>query len=935
MTHRVGLNLILAIGLVMALGSTPVNSSPVIREEALTRAADGGEDIIRENYSVAGVVAAFDDLVYWGEWLGFHKGDAPYTRFLCTKTPVDACLPWCPRPPGSPIGTDPTRKQHFQGIARSPRAGVPPILFVTRAGDPNSLINPTQGALWVLQMGSKSTSNEQLGERLRSNRLAHNTETEDTVPPADDKVINWIEFDQDYDDGSLDYYHPGGIQMVGDILAVSLEGPNAPGLPAGKIAFFDTKDPRALEHLSHLDIELPAGHKAAAVGITRLPDDHYGVVVFTGGDKNTLEFYMSSGTDILDSSNQFEHYDSISEAELEVLAEDRYWNFDPAPSSVNFVNEANEVGEALYLIGARNEDINSPIFPGDNQLYLWQVTGFDEDKKDEPAEVRNVSLDGVRKEVKKWLRSKGANSLLPCHTLFLNQLERQEANLNASAGAYVSPTGELLYYGTSFWNLGPSEIIRMAELHHKEVSHTGACGPQFRANHLGGPYAIPEGSDLTLNGEVFTVEPWVSLYKHDGWDEQAMNERVIIDWADMKKDDYWLFNRLDGDFNDEVSSFRWCGPEGATLELFDSKPTEDFSELHWEGDWEDAKDGPQGWISCAGTGLVYGTRDFDYLASEAPNCQHHGGGSAENFEEDVTSARFRWTPPTATYGWLLDGEPGPDNLEPIESGKRAIFHAGRGSSTHTVELTVWSETVSTLVEVYNVPPTITITNIAPSPADEGQEVTLSAEWSDPGAPEVTTTIRWGDSTTDPVGQISASQLTDPFSGSFEFSHVYADNGTYTIQVRVNDGEAEVCVDREMAVNNVAPTVDAGLDQVIYEGDVLTLDPATFNDQGTLDTHTATVDWGDGSPLQAGLVSESPFGPPGSSAGADGTVEASHQYLGSPGDYTVTVCVTDDDGAKTCAALTVTVVHGFLRFCAYADDEHPGVILHHDALAHCA
>ena len=35
------------------------------------------------------------------------------------------------------------------------------------------------------------------------------------------------------------------------------------------------------------------------------------------------------------------------------------------------------------------------------------------------------------------------------------------------------------------------------------------------------------------------------------------------------------------------------------------------------------------------------------------------------------------------------------------------------------------------------------------------------------------------------------------------------------------------------------------DQTANEGEILILDPiATFNDLGTLDTHNATIDWGD-------------------------------------------------------------------------------------------
>ena len=86
-------------------------------------------------------------------------------------------------------------------------------------------------------------------------------------------------------------------------------------------------------------------------------------------------------------------------------------------------------------------------------------------------------------------------------------------------------------------------------------------------------------------------------------------------------------------------------------------------------------------------------------------------------------------------------------MEPIGGGKKAIFHAHQGSSTNTVKLTVWDKEVSTLIEVYNVPPIFGPITIDPSPADEGQEVTLTGTWSDPGASVVTLTIDWGDGTT--------------------------------------------------------------------------------------------------------------------------------------------------------------------------------------------
>ena len=256
----------------------------------------------------------------------------------------------------------------------------------------------------------------------------------------------------------------------------------------------------------------------------------------------------------------------------------------------------------------------------------------------------------------------------------------------------------------------------------------------------------------------------------------------------------------------------------------------------------------------------------------------------------------------------------------------------------------WSDLATIIVQ--NVPPSVDAE--ADQSIYEGDEATLWASFTDPGyddpdagtVEDFTARIDWGDGTSESVipDETPGSKGVDTV-GRVEASHVYADDGVYTVEVCVKDDDMDDFVDEScdtitVTVHNVAPTAHAGADQVVYEGDIVTLDPAAFHDQGTLDAHTATVDWGDGLPPEDAVVSESPFGPPGSTAGADGTVTASHQYLAGPGTYPVTVCVRDDDGAETCDSLNVTVFHGFLRFCAYADDEHDGATVQQDAVLLC-
>jgi len=178
--------------------------------------------------------------------------------------------------------------------------------------------------------------------------------------------------------------------------------------------------------------------------------------------------------------------------------------------------------------------------------------------------------------------------------------------------------------------------------------------------------------------------------------------------------------------------------------------------------------------------------------------------------------------------------------------------------------------------------TVTVRNAAPTvnagpdqTVDEGDTVSFSGSYTDPGTSD-THAIGWDFGDGSPV-----------VTGTLTPTHVYADNGDYTVTLTVTDDDGGVGTDTLIVtVYNVAPTVDAGADQTVYSGETVSFS-GSFTDPGTLDTFTIEWDFGDGTPK------------------ATGTLTPTHVYLAAQ-DYTVTLTVTDDDGGVGSDTLTITV-----------------------------
>lgn len=223
--------------------------------------------------------------------------------------------------------------------------------------------------------------------------------------------------------------------------------------------------------------------------------------------------------------------------------------------------------------------------------------------------------------------------------------------------------------------------------------------------------------------------------------------------------------------------------------------------------------------------------------------------------------------------------------------------------------------------------TVTVTNVVPSidaltndgPVDEGSPVEVSGTASDPGwLDELTATADWGDGT--PVDALGGSgeQVRPDATLAFSGTHVYGDNGTFTVEVCVADDDTQTCDTTDVTVDNVDPGVmiDESAATVINGNPALLgqigqpLDVAVAAIDPGSDDLTFRWDWGDGQPddVQSSLVNPptaDPFPSP-SVQPRDLGLAATHTYLDAC-LYELVASVTDDDGGVGDDAIDVIMV----------------------------
>ena len=220
------------------------------------------------------------------------------------------------------------------------------------------------------------------------------------------------------------------------------------------------------------------------------------------------------------------------------------------------------------------------------------------------------------------------------------------------------------------------------------------------------------------------------------------------------------------------------------------------------------------------------------------------------------------------------------------------------------------------VHVDNAPPTLEIG--ADRTAIEGSRITLAGTTLfDPGVNDtVTLDVNWGDGLSD---QLVFEPGADIPAALAALGHAYADVGDFQVQVKASDNDGGKTRDSMLVrVRNAPPSVSAGEDRTAQQGNTIVLTPprngetglipggVSFHDAGTVGSHVATADWGDGTTGTL-TIEEFPTGPEGAPDGVSGNVFGSHRYR-TPGRYAVSVSVTDATGGVGTDSFEVIVAN---------------------------
>ena len=286
-----------------------------------------------------------------------------------------------------------------------------------------------------------------------------------------------------------------------------------------------------------------------------------------------------------------------------------------------------------------------------------------------------------------------------------------------------------------------------------------------------------------------------------------------------------------------------------------------------------------------------------------------GFTSATAGTEETFSASIDWGDGTTSSNAAVEVIQGTVSVATVVGVSGDHSYEAAGEFTATVTLTDDDGGTATSEILFRVAGTApTIEALAEISASEGDSVSLQTTFDDETASEsYTATVDWGDGST-----TTATVSFNAGTGTITADHVYADDGQYLVVVTLTDDAGATAQSQTVAsIANVVPTLSSISNGTATAGDEFSISqiaPVTFADPGfssfiaaTMETFTASVDWGDGIVSEATLTVNA--GGPG--VFSTGTLEAQHTFS-SAGTFDVTVTLADDDSGVVTQTFSVSV-----------------------------
>ncbi|HEV3082404.1 MAG TPA: PKD domain-containing protein, partial [Gemmataceae bacterium] len=295
-------------------------------------------------------------------------------------------------------------------------------------------------------------------------------------------------------------------------------------------------------------------------------------------------------------------------------------------------------------------------------------------------------------------------------------------------------------------------------------------------------------------------------------------------------------------------------------------------------------------VTVTDNGGASTTANFTVTVNDAPPLLTISGSASVNEGTSYVLNLAAASGPDPVSGWTINWGDGTNST--AAGTASSVSHTySDGPTQYTITATATTDdgvlsANALLVGVNNIAPTVSISGNASVNEGSAYTLNLSGSVDTVDADPITGwNITWGDGTTQTLSGNPSSA-----------THVYLDGPhTYTVSVSAVDRDGSYNTNNlTLSVNNVAPAVTAN-NLTGQTAQTLTFSGG-FTDPGILDTHTATVNWGDGSANSTGTVTES---------AGNGTVSTSHSYSAA-GTYTVTLTVMDKDGGATSATSTATI-----------------------------